>query len=149
LGNTSYPDDPQWNVYNFETATSMRIIIRGLLPVAHPMHMHVSLPDCSIFFLLPSSELTLYLQGHNFWVVAQGTGDWDGKVTRPNNPQRRDTQILERGGRTDEKMSYIVLDVVADNPGVWPLHCHIAWHVSAGLYVNIMVCHFLTGYPGP
>jgi hypothetical protein len=25
-----------------------------------------------------------------------------------------------------------------DNPGVWPLHCHIAWHVSGGLYVNVL-----------
>jgi hypothetical protein len=23
-------------------------------------------------------------------------------------------------------------------PGVWPFHCHIAWHVSAGLYINIL-----------
>jgi hypothetical protein len=27
---------------------------------------------------------------------------------------------------------------VADNPGVWPFHCHIAWHVSGGLYANMM-----------
>ncbi len=25
-----------------------------------------------------------------------------------------------------------------DNPGIWPFHCHIAWHVSGGLYANIM-----------
>jgi hypothetical protein len=25
-----------------------------------------------------------------------------------------------------------------DNPGVWPFHCHIAWHVSGGLYVNVL-----------
>ena len=25
-----------------------------------------------------------------------------------------------------------------DNPGVWPFHCHIAWHLSGGLYANIM-----------
>jgi hypothetical protein len=27
---------------------------------------------------------------------------------------------------------------VTDNAGVWPFHCHLAWHVSAGLYVNIV-----------
>ncbi len=31
-----------------------------------------------------------------------------------------------------------MLQFNADNPGVWPFHCHIAWHVSSGLYVNIM-----------
>ncbi|EXJ66009.1 uncharacterized protein A1O5_10986 [Cladophialophora psammophila CBS 110553] len=116
LGNTSYPYDPQWNVYNFHSNTSLRLIIRSLVPLAHPMHLH----------------------GHNFWVVAQGTGEWNGTVTRPHNPQRRDTQMLERGIPTETGMSYIVLDFQADNPGVWPLHCHVAWHVSDGLYVNIM-----------
>lgn len=33
---------------------------------------------------------------------------------------------------------YLVLQYDTDNPGVWPFHCHIAWHVSAGLYVNLM-----------
>ena len=28
--------------------------------------------------------------------------------------------------------SYIVIQWLQDNPGVWPLHCHIAWHLSAG-----------------
>ena len=25
-----------------------------------------------------------------------------------------------------------------DNPGVWPFHCHVAWHTSGGLYANIL-----------
>lgn len=25
-----------------------------------------------------------------------------------------------------------------NNPGIWPFHCHIAWHLSGGLYANIM-----------
>jgi FtsP/CotA-like multicopper oxidase with cupredoxin domain len=40
LGNTSYPNDPEWNVYNFESNSSMRIIVRNFAPVAHPMHLH-------------------------------------------------------------------------------------------------------------
>ncbi len=35
--------------------------------------------------------------------------------------------------------SYLVLEWAADNPGVWPFHCHSVVHVSAGLYVNVMV----------
>ncbi len=41
------------------------------------------------------------------------------------NPQRRDVQMLLPG-------SYIVIQYTQDNPGVWPLHCHIAWHLSNG-----------------
>ncbi|KAI9767873.1 MAG: hypothetical protein M1840_005366 [Geoglossum simile] len=65
-------------------------------------------------------------------VLATGVGAWDGTITNPSNPQRRDTQqILPFGG-------FAVFQFDADNPGVWPFHCHIAWHVSGGLYVNIM-----------
>lgn len=34
--------------------------------------------------------------------------------------------------------SHQVFQWQQDNPGVWPFHCHIAWHVSGGLYANIM-----------
>ncbi|KAK8034507.1 hypothetical protein PG993_009502 [Apiospora rasikravindrae] len=26
-----------------------------------------------------------------------------------------------------------------DNPGAWLLHCHIAWHASSGLAVQLLV----------
>jgi hypothetical protein len=48
-----------------------------------------------------------------------------------NNPQRRDTAILPPSG-------WLVIQFDADNPGVWPFHCHIAWHVSTGLYINVV-----------
>lgn len=60
-----------------------------------------------------------------------GTGTWDGTVVNPSNPQRRDVQIVPAGG-------FLVLQITADNPGAWPLHCHIAWHVSGGLYVTVL-----------
>ena len=51
---------------------------------------------------------------------------WDGSIVNPDNPQRRDVQFLAEN-------SYIVIQYDQDNPGVWPLHCHIAWHLSAGM----------------
>lgn len=109
-GNNSYPNDPQWNVYNFGSNSSVRIHITNPGFLAHPIHLH----------------------GHNMFVLAEGTGSWDGStVVNPSNPQRRDVQLVQAGG-------YLVLQLTADNPGVWPLHCHIAWHVSAGLYISVM-----------
>ena len=74
------------------------------------------------------------------FVLDEGVGEWDGEtVVNEGNPQRRDVQVLKAQG-------YIVVQIDADNPGVWPFHCHIAWHVSAGLYINVMVrifCPFL------
>ena len=113
-GNTSYPYDPQWNVYNVGENYSVRIVLRNLSPVSHPMHLH----------------------GHNFYVIAEGVGEWNGSVNA-GNVQRRDVQLLQPANGTDT--GYLVVEFVTDNPGVWPLHCHIAWHVSQGLYVNILV----------
>ncbi|TAQ91423.1 hypothetical protein B7494_g134 [Chlorociboria aeruginascens] len=114
LGNTSYPTHPEWCVYNFGKATSIRLIVRNYIAVPHAMHLH----------------------GHSFWVLAEGTGTWDGKVTNPSNPQRRDVQLMGPG--TADVPFYTVLEFEADNPGVWPFHCHTIGHVAGGMYVNIM-----------
>ncbi|KAI0011535.1 Cupredoxin [Xylariaceae sp. FL0662B] len=50
---------------------------------------------------------------------------WDGSIVNPTNPQLRDVQMLLPG-------SFIVIQWNQDNPGIWPLHCHIAWHISGG-----------------
>jgi FtsP/CotA-like multicopper oxidase with cupredoxin domain len=113
-GNTSYPDDPQWNIYNFGSNSSVRIILYNTTPLFHPIHMH----------------------GHNFWVLAEGIGEWGGDIVNVENPVRRDTQImLAADGDT---ASYLVIEFETDNPGVWPLHCHIAWHAAGGMYLNII-----------
>lgn len=118
LGNTSYPDDPEWNVYNFGNNNSVRIIFKNTIPASHPMHLH----------------------GHNFNILAEGTGTWDGKVTNIFNTQRRDVQIMLPAAIVDGARvpSYMVVQYNTDNPGVWPFHCHVAWHVSGGLYINAM-----------
>lgn len=114
-GNFSYPDSPDLNLHNFGANSSIRLVIYNLFAMHHPMHLH----------------------GHNFWVLAEGRGTWDGVVTNPTNPQRRDTQILQPGNT--EEPAYIVLEWKADNPGIWPLHCHMSYHVSVGLLLNIVV----------
>jgi FtsP/CotA-like multicopper oxidase with cupredoxin domain len=79
----------------------------------------------------------MHLHGHDFWVLAEGQGVWDGAVTSPENPQRRDTQQIA-SHYTDTTPTYTVLQWEQGNPGVWPFHCHVAWHLSAGMYINIM-----------
>ncbi|KAH8589373.1 multicopper oxidase-domain-containing protein [Bisporella sp. PMI_857] len=107
-GNLTYEAD--WNVRNFGTNESIRLIINNLSLAGHPMHLH----------------------GHNFHVVHEGMGNYDGvSVINPENPQRRDTQQVAASG-------HIVIQYENDNPGVWPLHCHIAWHASHGLYINFL-----------
>ena len=66
------------------------------------------------------------------FVLAVGSGTWDGKIVNPHNPQRRDTQLVPANG-------YMVVQLKADNPGVWPFHCHIAWHLSGGMLINVVL----------
>jgi len=47
------------------------------------------------------------------------------------NPPRRDTAVLPGDG-------YLVIAFMADNPGAWLLHCHIAWHASEGMGMQFL-----------
>ncbi|RMZ66481.1 multicopper oxidase [Pyrenophora seminiperda CCB06] len=110
---------PEWNVYEFPDAKHVRIVLvnHGLIG-GHPMHLH----------------------GHDFHVLAEGYGEWDGVITNSGNTIRRDTHLMGNAritGNTREP-SYMVIQYVQDNPGVWPLHCHLAWHVSGGLFMQIL-----------
>jgi FtsP/CotA-like multicopper oxidase with cupredoxin domain len=66
----------------------------------------------------------MHLHGHNMYILHEGPGFYGGQpFVNPSNPQRRDVQMLRPNG-------HIVVQYDADNPGVWPFHCHIAWHLS-------------------
>ncbi|CAG8543243.1 13821_t:CDS:2 [Acaulospora colombiana] len=70
--------------------------------------------------------------GHQFWILAEGNGT-DVKTSKFNtkDPLKRDTATVPAQG-------WIALRFVADNPGVWAFHCHIEWHVEAGLVVKFI-----------
>ena len=36
------------------------------------------------------------------------------------------------------RYGHLVIQFVADNPGVWSYHCHIAWHASMGYNIQIL-----------
>ena len=39
-GNTSYPLDPEWNVYNVGTNATVRVVLTNDSPTSHPWHLH-------------------------------------------------------------------------------------------------------------
>ncbi|EXJ85419.1 hypothetical protein A1O1_05783 [Capronia coronata CBS 617.96] len=102
-------------IYNMGTNGTVRIIVINNSPAPHPMHIH----------------------GHDFQVLAEGFGTWDGTITNPSNPQRRDVRMLWAGANQTNP-TYMVLQYEQDNPGVWPFHCHVAWHLSAGLGIMLL-----------
>ncbi|KAK2048322.1 multicopper oxidase [Colletotrichum somersetense] len=104
--------DNDWNVDNFGNNGSIIVVVSNNSPAAHPMHLH----------------------GFNMYILHEGEGlTWDGTITNPDNPQRRDVQQVRAGG-------HMVMQFDSnENPGVWPFHCHIAWHSSAGLFAQFLV----------
>ncbi|KAK7685420.1 laccase, multicopper oxidase, benzenediol:oxygen oxidorectuctase [Cerrena zonata] len=66
-----------------------------------------------------------HLHGHNFWVVRSA----DSKEYNFNDPILRD--VVSIGGGNDQ----VTIRFVTDNAGPWFLHCHIDWHLEAGLAV--------------
>ncbi|GME55867.1 Multicopper oxidase type 1 [Neofusicoccum parvum] len=74
----------------------------------------------------------MHLHGHIFQVAGQFATRWDGDTsTFPEVPVKRDTTVLFAGGS-------LVLRFKADNPGVWMFHCHIEWHLDAGMAATIV-----------
>jgi hypothetical protein len=73
------------------------------------------------------------MHGHDFWILAQEGKAWDGTTNgfKTKNPPRRDTAILPEHG-------YLAIAFQLDNPGAWLVHCHIAWHTSEGLSLEIV-----------
>ncbi|KAK5130265.1 hypothetical protein LTR08_002266 [Meristemomyces frigidus] len=144
LGNLDFADIR--NVHDYGTNRSLRFIVENTGQQPHPMHMH----GHNMFILAEGScttNVTVFgnVQGESKagntseykrdLNIDYGTSSkraagqygncWDGVITNPKNPQRRDVQMLLPG-------EYIVVQWDQDNPGVWPFHCHIAWHLSAG-----------------
>jgi hypothetical protein len=73
------------------------------------------------------------MHGHDFYILAQDVGTFDLDTVELNlvNPLRRDVASLPGGG-------YLVLGFKTDNPGLWLMHCHIAWHTSEGFALQFV-----------
>ncbi|KJZ75176.1 hypothetical protein HIM_05370 [Hirsutella minnesotensis 3608] len=108
VGNLTF--EQEWNVKDTKNAKSVRVVVKNRTPVGHPMHLH----------------------GFNMYVLDEGDGDWNGTIVHPENPLRRDVVQLRKNG-------YLVIQFDAgENPGVWPFHCHIAWHSGSGLFAQFL-----------
>ncbi|KAI1809950.1 multicopper oxidase [Poronia punctata] len=111
-------NNPNYTVVteNFTEGFIYLIVDASHLPVApaHPIHLH----------------------GSDFVILAQDTSPWNETASPSlfnfDNPPRRDTAIVPAGG-------FLALAFRPDNPGAWLLHCHIAWHASSGLALQILV----------
>ncbi|KAH7403702.1 laccase 3 [Cadophora sp. MPI-SDFR-AT-0126] len=109
-GNDTWSDEQ--NVVVLDTADEwVYFIIETTFAQAHPIHLH----------------------GHDFWVLAAGTGTYDSSTVtlQTTSGPRRDVAMLPASG-------YLVLAYYTDNPGAWLMHCHIAWHASEGFALQLL-----------
>uniref|UniRef100_M8AS44 Laccase-25 n=1 Tax=Aegilops tauschii TaxID=37682 RepID=M8AS44_AEGTA len=80
--------------------------------------------------LIAKESHPMHLHGFNFFVLAQGFGNYNQTTAAPQfnlvNPQERNTVLVPTGG-------WAVIRFVADNPGMWYMHCHFEAHLDLGL----------------
>ncbi|KAJ5635585.1 CAZyme family AA1 [Penicillium longicatenatum] len=120
--NVSWTDPTLLNIYNNKMDFSdtsgivelpgknqwVYFMINTTIPVTHPIHLH----------------------GHDFSILAQGTGLFNASLIT-TNPPRRDTAVLPPSG-------WLLIAFETNNPGAWLMHCHIGWHVNMGLALQFI-----------
>lgn len=79
-----------------------------------------------------------HLHGHKFQIIGRSENytSNDPALNPPivegqANPIRRDTIVIP-------SKASATLRIVANNPGVWFMHCHIEWHLESGLAIQLI-----------
>ncbi|XP_039042033.1 laccase-17-like [Hibiscus syriacus] len=111
------------------TPPNNTMVSNGTKVVVLPFNTSVELvmQDTSI---LGAESHPLHLHGFNFFVVGQGFGNFDPNKDPAKfnliDPVERNTVGVPSGG-------WVAIRFLADNPGVWFMHCHLEVHTSWGL----------------
>lgn len=107
--NTRTLNDTRLKVVPFNATIQVVLQDTSLVgPESHPLHLH----------------------GYDFFVVGQGTGNYNPRADPKHfnlvDPPQRNTVGVPSGG-------WVAIRFRADNPGVWFMHCHLEVHTSWGL----------------
>ncbi|KAI8015840.1 Laccase-17 [Camellia lanceoleosa] len=130
-----FPINPtHWFNYT-GTSPNNTMVGNGTEVLVLPFNTSVELvmQDTSI---LGAESHPLHLHGFNFYVVGQGFGNFDSnkdpKMFNLVDPMERNTVGVPAGG-------WVAIRFLADNPGVWFMHCHLEVHTSWGLKMAWLV----------
>ncbi|XP_023519282.1 laccase-17 [Cucurbita pepo subsp. pepo] len=130
-----FPNDPLIPFNYTGSPPNNTMVSNGTKLVVLPFNTSVELimQDTSI---LGAESHPLHLHGFNFFVVGQGFGNFDPNKDPPNfnlvDPVERNTVGVPSGG-------WVAIRFLADNPGVWFMHCHLEVHTSWGLKMAWLV----------
>ena len=106
------PPEPPVTQMKLKEGDVVRVVINNESKMSHPFHLH----------------------GHYFHVLglsAEGAGKYNGQALNETDPIQKDNLTIPRNG-------WGVVQWEADNPGVWFFHCHIEWHLEAGMAVLVI-----------
>ncbi|KAH8676191.1 multicopper oxidase-domain-containing protein [Xylariales sp. PMI_506] len=103
------------------------VVIQNMDENSHPFHLH----------------------GNQFWVMGAGHGYFPGYEKMGLKPEGKglleggaDAAVLrnplKRDVATAEGFGWLWVRFVADNPGVWILHCHMIWHSESGMAMQFI-----------
>ncbi|KAG5603013.1 hypothetical protein H5410_034383 [Solanum commersonii] len=126
---SDFPSVPLVSFNYTGTSPNNTNVSNGTKVVVLPFNtsVEVVMQDTSI---LGAESHPLHLHGYNFYVVGQGFGNFDPKNDPANynlvDPVERNTVGVPSGG-------WVAIRFLADNPGVWLMHCHFDVHLSWGL----------------
>ncbi|KAJ7464445.1 Cu-oxidase-domain-containing protein [Mycena latifolia] len=122
----------QWNINNISYISPE---VPTLLKILEGAQSQADFNETENTFVLPANKVVqvtfppstedelhpFHLHGNNFWVVKSNGSD----ITNEVNPIRRDVVGAGAGGTT--------VRFTTDKAGPWFFHCHIFWHMNAGL----------------
>ncbi|XP_051143331.1 laccase-12-like [Andrographis paniculata] len=108
---------PGTKVYPLRFGDTVQVVLQGtsiFTAENHPVHLH----------------------GYDFYILAEGFGNFDPTTDTAKfnlvDPPLRNTAGVPVGGWT-------VIRFVADNPGVWIMHCHLDVHINWGFAMAFVV----------
>ncbi|XP_068641906.1 laccase-3-like [Aristolochia californica] len=108
---------PGTKVYKLKYGSKVQIVLQGTNIFAaenHPIHIH----------------------GYDFYILASGFGNFNSATDTEKfnliDPPLRNTVGVPVNG-------WAVIRFVADNPGVWLMHCHLDVHITWGLAMAFLV----------
>ncbi|PUZ45626.1 hypothetical protein GQ55_8G239800 [Panicum hallii var. hallii] len=86
--------------------------------------------------MLQGDSNPMHLHGHDMFLLAEGLGNYDAAkdMTRFNlvNPPVKNTVLVPNLG-------WAAIRFVANNPGVWFMHCHYEFHLAMGMATVFIV----------
>ncbi|OEL24197.1 Laccase-23 [Dichanthelium oligosanthes] len=108
---------PGTKVYRLKYGAAVQLVLQGTNIFAaenHPIHIH----------------------GYDFYILAEGFGNFNAATDTAkfnlDDPPMRNTVGVPVNG-------WAVIRFVADNPGVWLMHCHLDVHITWGLAMAFLV----------